>query len=649
MNKIERIKDLVKQLNKASFAYYQKSKEIMTDREYDELYDELVGLENETGILLATSPTQKVGYEVLSSLPKYKHEQRMLSLDKTKEVEALESWLGGHEGILSWKLDGLTIVLTYEEGELVRAVTRGNGEIGEVVTNNAKVFANIPLKIPYTEPLIIRGEAVIKYSDFEKINEKLPMEEQYKNPRNLCSGTVRQLNNEVTAGRAVHFFGFTVVEADHDFDDLKVNHLKWLDDLGFETVEYALVNRDNIRSTVESFASKIVDNDFASDGLVLTFNEIGYSESLGATSKFPRHSIAFKWKDELMETTLETIGWNTSRTGLINPIAIFEPVELEGTTVSRASLHNVSILKGLELGIGDRIKVYKANMIIPQVAENLTKTGGAEIPEHCPACGGDTQLKTINSVEELYCTNPNCSAKLLKAFSHFVGRDAMNIEGLSEASLDKFIDNEFIKVFGDLYRLEQYEATIKEMEGFGQKSYDKLVSAVERSRTIDLPNFIYALGIQNVGLSNAKLLCKHYKYDFDRILQTSADELVQIEGYGEIIAHSIASYLSNEHNLDIIKDLQEYISFNQVEENTSAQSLEGKTFVITGSVEHFKNRKELKEKVEELGGKVTGSVSKNTDYLLNNDSTSSSSKNKKAKELGVPIITEVEFLNMIEA
>lgn len=646
-NQLERIKELIVIINDANRAYYAEDRELMSNQEYDKLYDELLDLEEVTGIQLANSPSKKVGYEILSSLPKFKHDTPMLSLDKTKEVDALQSWLGSREGLLSWKLDGLTIVLTYENGELLRAVTRGNGEIGEVVTNNAKVFANIPLKIPYKDTLVIRGEAVIKYSDFEKINAKLPMDEQYKNPRNLCSGTVRQLNNEVTASRSVHFFAFTVVEAQHDTNNLKSNQLTWLDELGFDTVEYALVDRNSIHEEVERFSKKIVDNDFASDGLVLTFNDMEYASSLGSTAKFPRHSIAFKWKDELMETKLEEIGWNTSRTGLINPIAIFEPVELEGTTVSRASLHNVSILKGLELGLGDTIKVYKANMIIPQVAENLTKSGGAEIPEHCPACGGDTELKTINSVEELYCTNPNCSAKLLKAFSHFVGRDAMNIEGLSEASLDKFIDQEFINTFADLYRLEQYEDSIKEMEGFGQKSYDKLIAAIEKSRSIDLPNFIYALGIQNVGLSNAKLLCKHYNFDFDRILQAKAEDLVEIEGYGEIIAYSIASYFNNEHNKEIIDDLRQYITFNTIEENTSAQSLEGKVFVITGSVEHFKNRKELKAKVEELGGKVTGSVSKNTDYLLNNDSTSSSSKNKKAKELDIPIITEQDFLDMI--
>ncbi|WP_105614926.1 NAD-dependent DNA ligase LigA [Vallitalea okinawensis] len=648
MKDYNRIKELVKIINEANKAYYQANKEIMTNFEYDELYDELVKLEDESGIVLANSPTRKVGYEILSSLPKYKHEQRMLSLDKTKETSKLKSWLGSHEGILSWKLDGLTIVLTYENGELVRAVTRGNGEVGEVVTNNAKVFENIPLRIPFKESLMIRGEAVIKYSDFKRINEKLDPEEQYKNPRNLCSGTVRQLNNEITAGRSVNFFAFTVVQSiGKEFDDLKVNQLKWLNQLGFDTVEYEIVTSESVEEVVNGFADIIVDNDFASDGLVLTFNEIAYSESLGSTSKFPRHSIAYKWSDELKETNLREIKWNTSRTGLINPIAIFDPVELEGTTVSRASLHNVSILEALELGKGDTITVYKANMIIPQVGENLTKSGIDKLPENCPACGGDTEVKVINSVKELFCTNPNCSAKLLKAFSHFVGRDAMNIEGLSEATLDKFIDKEFIKNFGDLYRLEKYETEIIEMEGFGRKSYDNLMKSIEKSKTMELANFIYALGIQNVGLSNARLLCKNYKNDFNIIRQATVDELIEIEGYGGIIAASISNYFMNEHNEMIIDDLLNYIQFNVYEENTNEQKLEGKTFVITGSVEHFKNRKELKAKIEELGGKVTGSVSKNTDYLLNNDNESTSSKNKKAKELGVPIITEEDFLGII--
>lgn len=648
MKDYNRMKELIKLINQANKAYYQENKEIMSNFEYDDLYDELVKLEEESGIILANSPTRKVGYEILSSLPKYKHEQRMLSLDKTKEIGKLQSWLGSHEGILSWKLDGLTIVLTYENGELVRAVTRGNGEVGEVVTNNAKVFENIPLRIPFKESLMIRGEAVIKYSDFKRINEKLGPEDQYKNPRNLCSGTVRQLNNEITASRSVNFFAFTVVQAvGKEFKDLKVNQLKWLNEIGFDTVEHEIVNSESVEEIVTNFADKIVDNDFASDGLVLTFNEIAYSESLGSTSKFPRHSIAYKWTDELKETKLREIKWNTSRTGLINPIAIFDPVELEGTTVSRASLHNVSILEALELGKGDSITVYKANMIIPQVAENLTKSGVDELPENCPACGGDTEVKVINSVKELFCTNPNCSAKLLKAFSHFVGRDAMNIEGLSEATLDKFIDNQFIKNFADLYRLEKYEAEITEIEGFGRKSYDNLMKSIEKSKTMELANFIYALGIQNVGLSNARLLCKYYKNDFSLIRQATVDELIEIEGYGEIIATSINNYLSNDHNEMIIDDLLNYIHFNSFEENTNEQKLEGKTFVITGSVEHFKNRKDLKAKIEGLGGKVTGSVSKNTDYLLNNDIESTSGKNKKAKDLGVPIITEEDFLEMI--
>lgn len=654
MNELNRMKELVQLLNKAGEEYYQKNNEIMSNYEYDNLYDELIELEKETGITMSDSPTNKVGYTLLSSLPKEKHKTRMLSLDKTKEISALKEWIGDKKGMLSWKLDGLTIVLTYNEGKLVKAVTRGNGEVGEVITNNAKVFKNIPLHISYKDELIIRGEAVIKYSDFKIINERIVDKDKYKNPRNLCSGTVRQLNNEITAKRNVHFFAFTLVQADDvDFSDSKINQLEWLQSLGFDTVEYSIVYKDNIEDEIKNFEDKIQHNDFGSDGLVLTFDSISFSRSLGQTAKFPRHSIAFKWSDEVKDTKLLYIEWSASRTGAINPIAVFEPIELEGTTVKRASLHNLSILEQLQLIKGDTIEVYKANMIIPQVANNLSKENTDDqtsrevlIPSKCPVCGGEVEVKQVNDVKVLYCINEECQAKKIKSFTHFVGRDAMNIEGLSESTIQKFIDKGFIKTFADIYRIEKFKDEIIALEGFGEKSYINLIKSIEKSKEVLLPNFIYALGIINVGLSNAKLICKHYDYDLDKILSASEEELTLIEGYGSIIAKSFVRYFSDEKNMEAINDLLDYVIIQKIE-STNNNILEGKTFVITGSLTIYANRKELKELIESLGGKVTGSVTGNTDYLINNNVESSSSKNKKAKELGVPIIDEETFQSLL--
>ncbi|GKX31671.1 DNA ligase 1 [Vallitalea longa] len=651
MNKLDRMRELVKILSEASKVYYQENDEIMSNHDYDKLYDELVDIEKETGITMSGSPTMKVGYTLLSSLPKEKHKTRMLSLDKTKEINTLKEFIDGKKGMMSWKLDGLTIVLTYNDGKLIKAVTRGNGEIGEVITNNAKVFKNIPLNISYKNELIIRGEAVIKYSDFKIINENIIDKDKYKNPRNLCSGTVRQLNNEITAKRNVHFFAFTLVQAgDVDFGDSKINQFEWLQSLGFDTVEYRIVDKDSMEDNVKWFEEKIIYNDFGSDGLVLTFDSISYSESLGQTAKFPRHSIAFKWSDEIKETKLLYIEWSASRTGAINPIAVFEPIELEGTTVKRASLHNLSILEQLELIEGDTIEVYKANMIIPQVANNLSKrteeVRQINIPDTCPVCGGDVEVKQVNDVKVLYCINTECEAKKIKSFTHFVSRDAMNIEGLSESTIQKFIDKGFIKTYADIYRIEKYKDEITTMEGFGEKSYINLINSIEKSKNVLLPNFIYALGIINVGLSNAKLICKYYDYDFDKILSATQEDLTEIEGYGSIIAKSLVEYFNNEKNMEQIKDLLNYIVLEKIE-STDDNVLEGKTFVITGSLNIYSNRKELKELIENLGGKVTGSVTGNTDYLINNNIESSSSKNKKAKELGVPIINEETFQSLI--
>lgn len=648
MDQLQNIKDRVAVLNEAAKAYYQKNDEVMTNYEYDKLYDELLQLEKETGIILSNSPTQKVGYELLSELPKERHDSPMLSLDKTKEVEVLQDWLGTQEGMLSWKLDGLTIVLTYEEGKLVKAVTRGNGEVGEVITNNAKVFRNVPLVIPYKGSLILRGEAVIKYSDFEKINAEIDdVDAKYKNPRNLCSGSVRQLNNKITKQRNVHFFAFSLVRADDvDFKNSRKGQMDWLSSQGFDVVQAKMVTRSTLSETVKWFADTIVTNDFPSDGLVLAYDDIAYGKSLGTTAKFPRNSIAFKWQDEIKETKLKEIEWSASRTGLINPVAIFEPVELEGTTVSRASVHNVSIMEGLQLGIDDMIQVYKANMIIPQIAENLTRSGNVEIPTECPVCHGKTQIKQENDVKVLYCTNPECLAKKIKSFTHFVGRDAMNMDGLSEATIEKLIAEGMIKELADLFHVDQFKEVITKMEGFGEKSYANLIDSIERARHTTLAKFIYSLGIPNVGLSNAKLICKAYKNDFEAIRNAASMDLVEIPGIGDVIAETFVKFFKKEENKKIVDDLLKEITFEEEQATTVEQVLEGKTFVITGSVEHFANRNAVKELIEAKGGKVTGSVTKKTDYLINNDNLSNSSKNKKAKELNIPIITELEFMEM---
>ena len=648
--KIERINELVKKLNEASKVYYQGMDEIMSNFEYDALYDELAALEKETGVVLASSPTVNVGYEVLTELPKERHEKPMLSLDKTKDVQALKEWVGAQNTILSWKLDGLTIVLTYESGKLSKAVTRGNGEEGEVITNNAKVFKNLPLSIAYQGELVLRGEAVITYSDFEKINAEIEeADAKYKNPRNLCSGSVRQLNNEITAKRNVNFFAFSLVKAEGaEFENSHANQMQWLKNQGFDVVEYEMVTADTLEESVQRFAGKIETNDFPSDGLVLIYDDIAYGESLGRTAKFPRNAIAFKWADEIRETVLKEIEWSPSRTGLINPVAIFEPVELEGTTVSRASVHNISVMEGLELGIGDTIAVYKANMIIPQIAENKTRSGMVRLPEHCPTCGGATEVRQIADAKALYCTNPECQAKKIKAFTLFVSRDAMNMEGLSEATLEKFIAKGFIHEFADLFRLERFADEIKEMEGFGEKSCRNLLASADKARNTTLPRLIYALGIQNIGVANAKMLAKQYHYELEELAKASEEELSAIEGIGGVIAASIAEYFKNEKNQQMLANLLAQISIEKPEANDNAQIFAGMNFVITGSVSHFANRNEVKAVIEERGGKVTGSVTSKTNYLINNDTASNSSKNKKAKELNIPILSEEDFLEMLK-
>ncbi|RHP57462.1 MULTISPECIES: NAD-dependent DNA ligase LigA [Clostridium] len=650
-DKTKRIRELIGTLRAAGRAYYQESREIMSNFEYDKLYDELVSLEKETGIVFANSPTQNVGYEVVSALPKERHEKPMLSLNKTKSVEELADWLGGQTGLLSWKMDGLTIVLTYQNGTLVKAVTRGNGEIGEVITANAKAFVNVPLNISYQGELILRGEAIIRYSDFEKINEQIEdVDAKYKNPRNLCSGSVRQLNSEITAQRQVHFYAFSLVKADGiDFKNSRKEQFEWLKTQGFEVVEYHEVTKETLPETVKMYSEAIAENDTPSDGLVLLYDDIAYGQSLGRTAKFPRDSIAFKWADEIQETKLLYIEWSASRTGLINPVAVFEPVELEGTTVSRASVHNISIMEALELGAGDRITVYKANMIIPQIADNLTRSGVRDIPEACPVCGGQTEVRQINDVKSLYCTNPDCQAKKIKSFTLFTSRDALNIAGLSEATLEKFIGVGMIHEYADIFHLDRHQEEIVEMDGFGQKSYDNLIAAAEKASHTTLPRMVYGLGVAGIGLANAKMICRHFKNDFEAMRHATVEELVEIDGIGEVLAQAWTAFFSDGKNNAIVDHLLAELTFEAGDEESSEgadEAFAGMNFVITGSLEHFKNRKELQELIERRGGKVTGSVTSKTNYLINNDVASSSSKNKKARELGVPILSEEEFLKL---
>ena len=646
---VNQMKELVKKLNEAAKAYYQEDREIMSNREYDALYDQLEQMEAETGIVLADSPTVNVGYEAVDALPKETHESPMLSLDKTKERETLRAFIGTNPTLLSWKMDGLTIVLTYENGELQKAVTRGNGIVGEVITNNARTFKNIPLKIAYQGRLVLRGEAIITYSDFERINETIEdVDAKYKNPRNLCSGSVRQLNNQITAERNVRFYAFALVSAqDVDMHNSRAYQMEWLKSQGFEVVEYRMVTGESLDEAMDYFSHAIENNDFPSDGLVARYDDIAYGDSLGSTAKFPRNAFAFKWADEIRETTLREIEWSPSRTGLINPIAVFDPVELEGTTVSRASVHNVSIVKELQLGIGDTIQVYKANMIIPQIAENLTRSSNLEIPHICPVCGEEARVIQENEVESLYCMNPDCVAKKIKAFTLFVSRDAMNIDGLSEATLEKFIAKGFIHDFGDIFEIAKHREEIVTMEGFGEKSYDNLIASIDKAKETTLAKVIYSLGISNIGLSNARVICRHFDDDLDKIRTAEEEEISAIDGIGPVIAKSLTKYFKDPENNRKLDHLLGYLHINK-EEVSENQTLAGMNFVITGSLEHFSNRGEAKKLIESLGGKVTGTVTGKTNYLINNDTTSNSSKNKKARELGIPILSEEDFIKMTE-
>ena len=647
-DKLKRMKELIDKLNYASKMYYQNSSPIMTDYEYDKLYDELVELEKETNTVFANSPTVNVETEVSQSLEKYEHQSPMLSLSKTKQVDDLIDFIGDKEGVLSWKLDGLTIVLTYNNGKLIRGVTRGNGIIGEVVTENVKQFKNIPFTIPYKGELVVRGEAVIKYSDFEKMNGGYSDDEgQYKNPRNLCSGSVRQLDSKITAERNVNCIIFSLISTSDDIlPNSVIERFKWLKSLGFEVVESVKVNKDNLSDTVLSFKEKIPTYDIPSDGLVLTFDDVEYGLSLGTTAKYPRHSIAFKWKDETVDSVLRKIEWSASRTGLINPVAVFDPVELEGTIVSRASVHNISIMRSLKLGIGDTVKVFKANMIIPQIASDVEKSDNIEIPKNCPVCNHETEIIDNNGVKYLSCPNDFCHAKFIKKLDLFTSRNAMNIDGISEQILTRLFKENMVNEFSDLYHLDRYKDAIINFDGFGLKSYNNMIKSIEKSRKVKLANFIYALGISEIGFSRAKLICKKFDNDIEKVRNLTFEDLNNIDGLGEVIANKWVETFNNPDFIKSFEDVLKELEFIDVKTNKEESKLDNLTFVITGSVNNFKNRDELIEYIENLGGKVVKAISNNVDYLINNDVTSTSTKNKKAKELGIKIISEEDLLNM---
>lgn len=647
-DKITRMKELINILNKASELYYQKNTIMMTDYEYDHLYDELVELEKETNMTLSNSPTINVEPEISSSLKQVEHPSPMLSLAKTKKVSELENFLGDKEGLLSWKLDGLTIVLTYEDGKLISGVTRGTGIIGELVTENVKQFKNVPLTIPYKGRLVLRGEAIIKYSDFNRMNEELgDGSSQYKNPRNLCSGSVRQLDSSITAKRCVNCIIFALIESSTNISNLKSECFDWLKNQGFEVVEHYKVTKNTVKEQVLMFKEKVKEYDIPSDGLVITYDDIAYGNSLGTTAKFPKHSLAFKWKDETVATTLRKVDWLVSRTGLINPVAVFDPVELEGTIVSRASVHNVSILEGLKLGIGDTIMVYKANMIIPQIASNSTQSGNLEIPDRCPVCGSKASIISNSDVKYLYCMNDFCKAKLIKRLSLFVSRNAMNIDGISDMILNKLITEKIVNNYKDLYHLDRYKDKIIAFDGFGEKSYSNMINSIEKSRHVKLANFIYALGIPDIGFSRAKLICNHFNNDFNKISNLTYEELSNISGVGDVIAKEWIDTFSNPDFIEELKELKEEIDIPKASINSN-KDLDGLTFVITGSLNKFTNRDTMIEFIEEHGGKVVTSISSKVNYLINNDITSTSTKNNKAKELGINIIDEDKFLELIK-
>jgi len=659
LNKVERIRELIKRLNQYRDSYYNKSVSEISDHEYDNLFDELKKLEEETNIVMSNSPTHTVGYEVKSKLKKVKHSHPMLSLDKTKLIDDLKKFAGDKDCLLMCKMDGLTVLLTYENGELIQAETRGNGEEGEIITHNAIIFENIPLHIDYKGHLETEGEAIITYDDFEKINNNLPEDERYKNPRNLVSGSVRQLDSNIAAQRHIKFIVWKVPEIEDGInsDNAFLFRLIFAKDLGFDIVPfYSYSNntsdKENCEYLIENLKEQSKIKGYPIDGLVMTYNDISYGESLGKTGHHPKHSIAYKFYDDVYPTRLLDVEWTMGKTGTLTPTAVFEPVETEGTMVERASLHNLSIMK--DLGIISKyqeIGVYKANMIIPQVdyakkVDNVTVEEEIKIPKICPICGAKTQVVKDNDTEVLICTNPNCTGKLLGKLSHFVSKNAINIYGLSEQTLQKFVDLGWLNSFQDIYHLSEHKEEMYKLDGFGKKSVDKLLDSIEKSRNTSLDRFIYGLCIPMIGKTASKDIANHFNYDYETFRQYGiVTHYKGINGFGDSMNDSIHNYLRNSHMM--VEMLADEFEFAKVEKTSSNINLLNKTFVITGSLNHYKNRDELVSVIEGLGGKVSGSVSSKTSYLINNYITSTSGKNKKANDLGIPIISEEEFIKMI--
>lgn len=665
LKKVERIKELNQQLNQYRDSYYNNSVSEISDYEYDKLFDELKRLEEETNIVMANSPTHTVGYEVKSKLEKVKHSHPMLSLDKTKSVDELKKFAGSQDCLLTCKMDGLTVLLTYENGKLIQAETRGNGEIGEDITHNAKVFENIPLYIDYLGYLEVEGEAIITYSDFEKINSRLPEDEKYKNPRNLATGSVRQLDNSIAAKRYVKFIVWKVQKIEDEIENNNsfLHRLLFAKQLGFDVVPLLTYSnntsdKEDCEEMIENLRKYAANKGFPIDGLVMTYNDILYGESLGVTDHHPKHSLAFKFYDDIYPTKLLDVEFTMGKTGILTPTAIFEPVEIDGTIVERASLHNLSIMNNLGITHkGQVVNVYKANAVIPQIdsveEDNVEVTDNNIIipAENCPICGADTKIVKDNNSEILVCSNPDCKGKFLGKLSHFVSKNAINIDGLSEQTLQKFIELGWVSNFQDIYRLINHNKDMAVLDGFGKRSTNKLITAIENSRKTTLDRFIYALSIPLIGRSTSKDIAKYCNNDINVFMKVmienkAHDFINSIDGFGDVMYKSLYDWW-NEYCLSFFELSKEFYFETTNENNNSSVDLLGKVFVITGGLNHYKNRDELIRTIEQLGGKVSGTVSKKTSYLINNDTKSKSGKNKKAIDLGIQIISEDEFINMI--
>lgn len=651
MDKVRRIKELIEILNNASFNYYN-SNPIMSDYEWDKLYDELKLLEQETNIIYSNSPTQNVGCKVLDKIEKVTHNHPMLSLDKCHSEKDLIDFAKDKDCILSVKCDGLTTSLHYINGKLIGAESRGNGIEGGNILENVMTIKNIPLNVPYKEELIIDGETIIDWNTFNKINEGLPTgQDKFKHPRNLASASLNVLDTKIAASRNMRFIAWRVIKG---LNCKSVFFsLKEAEKLGFEIVPmWTYTNKSSDKENISTMLSDLQDKadnlGIPYDGAVMTYDDIEYGKSLGRTEKFFKHSIAYKYEDELYETNLNDIEWNTSKTGLINPVAVFEPVDLDGAITTKATLHNISYIEKLQLGIGDTIQVYRANMVIPKVHDNLTRSNTWKLPDKCPCCGGNVEIHNENGSKTLHCMNNDCKAKLLGKLSHFVSKNAINIDGLSEQTLQKFIDLGWLNTFKDIYYLSDHKEEMYKLDGFGKKSVDKLLESIEKSRNTTLDRFIYGLCIPLIGRTASKTITKEFNNQPEEFynIWCHGYDFTKLNDFGDTMNNSMQDFIKNNYRWIAVL-IGEFIFRESDNNDNIKQVLEGKTFVITGSLRFYKNREELAAVIERNGGKISGSVSAKTSYLINNDVTSTSGKNKKANELGIPIISEGEFVQMI--